>query len=181
MNLIINASEAIGETNGIIKVTASRSIPPREPGRNSPPHFASGDYLKLEVSDTGGGMTAEAKAKAFDPFFSTKFAGRGLGLAVVQGIVRDHGGVINLDSAPGQETRFQIFLPCARRLNEPKRRRAGFGAEGRPLAATVVVVEDEDELRVAISKMLRHTGFYVLEAIDGCSALELVRYHVRST
>ncbi len=177
MNLIINASEAIGENDGVIKVTTSRSIPPREPGLNSPPHFASGDYLKLEVSDTGAGMTAEAKAKAFDPFFSTKFAGRGLGLAVVQGIVRDHGGAINLDSAPGRETRFEIFLPCAGETAQSSHSAIEpvSGAEDRPPAATVVVVEDEDELRVAISKMLRKTGFYVIEAIDGCSALELVR------
>ena len=74
--------------------------------------LSPGDYLTLEVSDTGGGMTEEVQAKIFDPFFSTKFAGRGLGLAVVQGIVRDHGGAINLVSAPGQGTRFEIFLPC---------------------------------------------------------------------
>ncbi len=58
-------------------------------------------------------MTEEVQAKVFDPFFSTKFAGRGLGLAVVQGIVRDQGGAINLVSAPGQGTKFEIFLPCA--------------------------------------------------------------------
>jgi signal transduction histidine kinase len=67
-----------------------------------------GDYVRLEISDTGCGMTEEAKAKIFDPFYTTKFAGRGLGLAVVQGIVRTHGGAIHLVSTPGQGTTFQV-------------------------------------------------------------------------
>ncbi len=179
MNLIINASEAIGENEGVIKVSTSRPIPPQEPSPNSPPHFASGDYLKLEVTDTGGGMTGEAKAKAFDPFFSTKFAGRGLGLAVVQGIVRDHGGAINLDSAPGQGTRFAIFLPyIAGTAPSDHSAIAGVSMEEhQSLAGTVLTVEDEGVLRLAVSKMLRKKGLGVIEACDGLSALELIRSH----
>ena len=71
-----------------------------------------GNYVRLEVSDTGCGMTKEVQAKIFDPFFSTRFAGRGLGLAVVQGIVRDHRGAIHLVSAPGEGTTFDVLLPC---------------------------------------------------------------------
>jgi two-component system, cell cycle sensor histidine kinase and response regulator CckA len=179
MNLIINASEAIGENDGVIKVTTSRPILPHEPGPGSPPHFASGDYLKLEISDTGGGMTAEAKAKAFDPFFSTKFAGRGLGLAVVQGIVRDHGGAINLVSAPGRGTRFEVFLPCiaGTAASSHSTIAAVFVEEHQSLAGTVLMVEDEGVLRLAVSKMLRKKGFGVIEACDGLSALELIRSH----
>jgi PAS domain S-box-containing protein len=112
MNLIMNASEAIGDSDGVIKVTTSHIIECRTRVSNKVTKWGEGDYIRLEVSDTGAGMTEEVKAKIFDPFFSTKFAGRGLGLAVVQGIVRAHGGVIDLVSAPGQGTTFYVFLPC---------------------------------------------------------------------
>jgi len=112
MNLVINASEAIGEKEGIINATTvlvSGSVNLASTGTTGMP---PGEYVRLEVSDNGCGMTETVKAKIFDPFFSTKFAGRGLGLAVVQGIVRAHGGEINLRSAPGEGTTFQVFLPC---------------------------------------------------------------------
>jgi two-component system, cell cycle sensor histidine kinase and response regulator CckA len=124
-------------------------------------------------------MPEEVQANVFDPFFSTKFAGRGLGLAVVQGIVRDHGGIINLVSAPAQGTTFEVLLPCASGTSQSSRGaivRAS-GKERWPLSGTVLVVEDEGVLRVAISKMLRKYGLQVIEAIDGSSALELVRMH----
>jgi len=86
-------------------------------GRDLAPNNATdlppGDYVRIEVSDTGCGMPEEIRAKLFDPFFSTKFPGRGLGLAVVQGIVRDLGGAVNIVSAPGQGTVFQVLLPRA--------------------------------------------------------------------
>ena len=100
MNLILNASEAIGEKTGLITVTTARLANPASP-----------DFIRLEVSDTGQGMTEEAKRKIFDPFFTTKFGGRGLGLSVVQGIVRAHGGTVHLTSAPGKGTTFEILLP----------------------------------------------------------------------
>jgi two-component system, cell cycle sensor histidine kinase and response regulator CckA len=122
-------------------------------------------------------MTEQVKARVFDPFFSTKFAGRGLGLAVVQGVVRDHGGAINLVSAPGQGTTFEILLPCAGETAQ-----AGHAAitlptrkKHPPRSGIVLVVEDEELLRFAVSKMLRNNGFGVIEAGDGSAALELVR------
>jgi CheY-like chemotaxis protein len=177
MNLIINASEAIGQNDGVIRVTTSHAILPLESSA-SPPNLPPGDYAILEVSDTGCGIGEEMQAKVFDPFFSTKLAGRGLGLAVVQGIVRDHGGAINLISAPGEGTTFEIFLPLSERAE------AGQGAvvrssgrEGRRASGLVLVVEDEEALRLAVSNMLRRNGFKVLEAIDGHSAIELIRAH----
>ena len=175
MNLVINASEAIGEKEGLIIVTTSHIVLPQGSG----PHLPSGDYLKLEVSDTGCGMTQEMQAKIFDPFFSTKFAGRGLGLAVVQGIVRDHGGAITLVSALGRGTKFEIFLPS---VGESAQLSHGAIAqapsrEHHPRVGTVLVVEDEGVLRVAVSRMLQKDGFRVIEAGDGSSALELVRAH----
>jgi CheY-like chemotaxis protein len=135
--------------------------------------------VKLEVSDTGCGITGDVQAKVFDPFFSTKFAGRGLGLAVVQGIVHDHGGAINVVSVPGKGTTFEVLLPCAgetAQLGHGDLARAS-EEDRRPLSGTVLLVEDEDVLRVAVSKMLRNRGFRVIEAIDGSAALELVRSH----
>ena len=114
-------------------------------------------------------MTEEAQAKIFDPFFSTKFAGRGLGLAVVQGIVRDHGGAINLVSAPGQGTTIPD-LPALYRRDRAFGHSAvaGVSVEERlSLAGTVLMVEDEGLLRLTVSKMLRKKGLEVFEAFDG--------------
>jgi len=179
MNLVINASEAIDDRDGIIKVATSRTLLPGDFGPNGPLDLPAGDYLKLEVSDTGGGMTKEVQAKIFDPFFSTKFAGRGLGLAVVQVIVRDHGGAIKLVSALRQGTKFEIFLPCAGKTAQSSHgaHKQASGREHSFPSGTVLVVEDEEMLRRAVSQMLRKSGFGVIEASDGSSALELVRAH----
>jgi CheY-like chemotaxis protein len=139
----------------------------------------SGDYLRLQISDTGCGMSEETKARVFDPFFSTKFTGRGMGLAVVQGLVRDHGGGILLASAPGQGTRFEIFLPC---LNQTTRTGPDTVAQAsrealRPASATVLIVEDEIILRNSLSRILRMRGHAVLEAGDGTTAIDLIRAH----
>jgi two-component system, cell cycle sensor histidine kinase and response regulator CckA len=114
MNLIVNASEAIGEKEGVIEVSSSYL---KANGRHLLSNGASlpdGDYLRLSVSDSGCGMTREVRRKIFDPFFTTKATGRGLGLAVVQGIVRRYSGVVDIKSAPGKGTRFEILIPYAR-------------------------------------------------------------------
>jgi two-component system, cell cycle sensor histidine kinase and response regulator CckA len=177
MNLIINASEAIGEQDAVIRISTSRVT-----GRDLAATCGAGvpeGYVRLKVSDTGCGMTKEVQARVFDPFFSTKFAGRGLGLAVVQGIVRDHGGMINLVSAPDQGTTFDVLLPSAGRTTQPGRSAIlrDSANQRRPPSGTLLVVEDEEVLRLAVSKMLRKNGFQVIEAVDGSSALELVRSH----
>jgi two-component system cell cycle sensor histidine kinase/response regulator CckA len=112
MNLIMNASEAIGEQDGVITISTSRVTSRKGLFMNRAMNLPEGNYLLLEVSDTGCGMSEETKSKIFDPFFTTKFAGRGLGLATVQGIVRGHAGAINVTSALGQGTAFQVFFPC---------------------------------------------------------------------
>ena len=117
------------------------------------------------------------QAKVFDPFFTTKSAGHGLGLAVVQGIVRGLGGLIHFRSEPGKGTRFQISLPCAETTAEATRE-AITGIEELPTPsqdATILVVEDEGTLRQAVTKLLRKNGFDVLEAADGTSAIDLLR------
>jgi signal transduction histidine kinase len=111
LNLITNASEALGANDGVITV----SLADFRSGAELPAGEAScppGEFVRLTVTDTGCGMTPEIQAKIFDPFFTTKFAGRGIGLGAVQGIVRNHGGTIRVSSVPGQGSRFEIFLPC---------------------------------------------------------------------
>lgn len=176
MNLITNASEAIGARSGVVRVTTRFAI---LKGPSASPQLPDGDYVQLEVSDTGRGMTRETMAKVFDPFFTTKSAtgGRGLGLAVVQGIVRRLGGAVQVASEPDQGTTFAILLPCANTrddsiVNALKGKRQ-LAAES--LSGTILVVEDEGQLRQAVVKMLRHTGFVVLEAGDGTSAIHRLR------
>jgi CheY-like chemotaxis protein len=140
------------------------------------------DYLRLEVSDTGTGMTEETQARIFDPFFTTKFAGRGLGLPVIQSIVSGHGGAIHVVSAQGQGTTFQIDLPCTGEPSNPDGSAAVAASDERmsATAGTVLLVEDEDMLRHALSKMLRKHGFSVIEAGNGSAALDLVRSYRNS-
>jgi CheY-like chemotaxis protein len=182
MNLVINASEAIGERDGVIRVALSRVAPGRDLASNEAADLHQRDNVRLEVSDNGTGMVGETQARVFDPFFTTKFAGRGLGLAVVQSIVSSHGGAINVVSALGQGTTFQIDLPCMGKPSNPDRSAAVATSDERISAAsgTVLLVEDEDMLRYALSKMLRKHGFSVIEAGNGSAALDLVRSYSNS-
>jgi two-component system cell cycle sensor histidine kinase/response regulator CckA len=182
MNLVINASEAIGERDGVIRVTLSRAAPGQDPASNDAASWRQGGYLRLEVSDTGSGMTEETRARIFDPYFSTKFAGRGLGLAVVQSIVSSYGGAIDVVSAPGRGTTFHIDLPCTGEPSKPAGSAAFATLDARipGAAGTVLLVEDEDMLRSAVSKMLRSHGFSVIEAGNGSAALDVVRSHGNS-
>jgi signal transduction histidine kinase/ActR/RegA family two-component response regulator len=179
MNLVINSSEAIGETDGVIRVTTERVTVGGDRSGATPRHVAEGDYVELEVSDTGRGMSLETQARVFDPFFTTKSAGHGLGLAVVNGIVRALHGAIQLASEPGTGSTFQILLPCAETT-------AGAADDPMPCiekpvhssrAATVLVVEDEDPLRQAVIKVLSKNGYSVIEASDGSTALKAMRAH----
>ena len=176
MNLITNASEALGQEGGVIAVS-TRLV---RIGRDSLERgeLPEGEYVRLRVSDTGCGMTREIQDKIFDPFFTTKFAGRGLGLAAVQGIVRSHRGSIHLASAPGAGTRFEILLPCAQeavRLAPDVLPPDSAVVVAPSVTGTVLVVDDEEMLRIAVCKMLRKERYTVIEAGDGDAALELFR------
>jgi PAS domain S-box-containing protein len=179
MNLVTNASEAIGQRQGVIRVTTGLMKLDRESSALGAANLPDGDYLELEISDTGCGITPRAQARIFDPFFTTKHAGRGMGLAVVQGIIRSHGGAIHLVSAPGQGTTFRILLPStsqnAQQIQSPITPAVGEAMQRR--AGTVLVVEDEDVLRIAVSKALRKRGYSVIEADDGSAAMDLIRAH----
>jgi two-component system cell cycle sensor histidine kinase/response regulator CckA len=181
MNLVTNAAEAIGERDGVIRVTTGRVKVGRNSDVISAENLPEGNYLGLEISDTGCGMTADVQAKVFDPFFTTKGAGRGLGLALVLGIIRAHGGAISLRSAPGQGTTFQVLLPCVEMRAEAHSEIAPAAAEQiESRGATILVVEDEDLLRLAVAKTLRKRGFTVVEASDGSAAMNLIRANTES-
>jgi len=182
MNLITNASEALGAKNGIITVTTSLVIAGKYLTQEDVPELADVDVVRLEVSDTGNGMTAEQRGKIFDPFFTTKFTGRGLGLAVVQGVVRAHGGMIKVVSAPGKGATFEILLPCASQLVEQDHQAEVFVPADQVSASTltVLLVEDESTLRLSVAKILRKKGFLVIEAADGCAAIDALRDRQRN-
>jgi len=177
MNLVINASEAIGDGDGV--VTVRTWLTDADTSYLADSHvddgLPSGPYVCLEVSDTGCGMDEETKAKLFDPFFSTKFTGRGLGLAAVLGIVRGHGGAIRVQSKPGKGSTFRVLLPIcdasAPELPEPDEVPEG-GLRGH---GTVLVVDDEEVVRQVGKSALARLGFTVLTAEDGPQAIEAVR------
>jgi PAS domain S-box-containing protein len=177
MNLVINASEAIGDRDGTIRLVTEHVTVGSSSDIWKTKNLREGDYLQLEVSDTGCGMTQETQRRAFDPFFTTKFAGRGMGLSVVQRIVHQLSGGIRVISSAAQGTSVLILLPCAREgrpnvgdaVREPVR-------EVQPkIGSTVLIVEDEAVLLTAVSKMLCRKGYLVIQATDGTAALELVR------
>jgi CheY-like chemotaxis protein len=176
MNLITNASDAIGDREGIIRVNTRPVTLKGEPAASASGTLPDGDYVQLEVSDTGCGMSPETQAKVFDPFFTTRASGRGMGLAVVQGIVRSLAGAIRVTSELGKGTIFQILLPSAERAAHANGLEDIGGMAVVPTQhGTVLVVEDEDHLRQPIVKMLRKTGFDVFEAADGASAIARLR------
>ena len=153
MNLVTNASEAIGEQDGVITFRTARATA----SLNSPP--AGGDCVQLEIWDTGCGMSLDDQARVFDPFFTTKSAGHGLGLSVVQGIVRGLGGTIHLESEPGHGTRFRILLPSDVQLGRSCPANLSPAAGGLNHSGMILVVEDEAPLRLAVTRFLRMKGF----------------------
>ncbi len=127
----------------------------------------------LEVVDDGQGMDADTQARIFEPFFSTKFQGRGLGLAATRGIVERHGGALVVESAPGRGARFCVGLPVRAAAGAPQA-----GGEDEPTwrgAGTVLVVDDEPAVRATTARMLERLGFAAVEASDGDAALDLLR------
>lgn len=173
MNLVINASEAIGERDGLITVRTVFVPRPQDSLADSP-----AEYVRLEVSDTGRGMTLDEQARVFDPFFTTKSPGHGLGLPVVQGIVRSLGGSIHLDTEVGKGSTFRLcFLSTGRPAPAVLPAAPSPSAKRLTHHGLVLVVEDESTLLMASAAILRRHGYSVLEAADGNAALNLIRQH----
>ncbi|KAF0171545.1 MAG: signal transduction histidine kinase NtrB [Limisphaerales bacterium] len=173
MNLVINASEAIGDRSGIIAITTGEMQvdKPYLATTYLAPDLPAGRYAFLEISDNGCGMTPEVKARIFDPFFTTKFAGRGLGLAAVLGIVRGHGGALKVYSEPGKGTSFKLLLPAATGAVTSEPSVAASPENWRGLGR-VLVVDDEATVRVIATRLLEALGFTVTVAEDGRAGVE---------
>jgi PAS domain S-box-containing protein len=177
-NLVTNAWEASSETLASIRVSIKTVPAGAIDTRNRfpvdwAPTSPGGSYACVEVADQGEGITVEEIPNLFDPFFSRKFVGRGLGLAVVLGIVRAHEGVITVDSWPGEGSVFRVFLPTSPEVP--------CGNQDRPIpaprggATTVLFIDDEELVRNMASMMLERLGYTVLQAKNGVEAVELCR------
>ena len=176
MNLILNGSDAIGDTSGV--VTVSTGVVQADRAYLSATYLdwdlPEGYYVYVEISDTGHGMDAQTQRKIFDPFFSTKFSGRGLGLAAVLGIVRGHHGAVKVYSEVGKGTTIKVLLPAAEEP-EPVRMVRPRDADDWRGHGLVLVVDDEEMIRDTARMILEAVGFEVLLAADGREAVEVFR------
>ncbi len=175
LSLITNASEAIGDQNGSITLrTGQLSLDEasRSETANQMHPSAPGDYAYFEVVDNGSGMDDYTRARIFDPFYSTKFIGRGLGLAAVQGIVRGHDGGIFLDSKLGQGTTFRVLLPLAP-APEAAEAQSDQAIPARPILGTILLVDDEKSVLSIARRMLQRLDYDVVEAVDGMEAVDI--------
>jgi len=178
MNLITNASEAIEDQPGVVSVRTGIMETTREffSKTYTRTDLPEGTYVYLEVSDSGCGMDNETLGRIFDPFFSTKFTGRGLGLAAVLGIVRGHNGAIRVKSELGQGTTIKVvFPPCETQDYQPAHEKTETSTAEH--SGTILVVDDEVTVRDVSERMLRNSGFDVITARDGMEALEKFRNH----
>jgi PAS domain S-box-containing protein len=173
MNLAINASEAIGDRDGVISISTGSMECDQRYLRETwlDQSLVDGLYVYLEVADTGCGMSREIMERIFDPFFTTKFTGRGLGMAAILGIVRGHHGAIKIYSEPGRGSTFKILLPASERAVEQSV--APVSETQWQGSGLVMLVDDEEIIRSIASAMLRELGFDVMTARDGREAVEL--------
>jgi PAS domain S-box-containing protein len=178
-NLVTNAWEAGGDGRSAVHLTV-KTVPPADISawRRFPIDWWPRDnaYACLEVVDAGSGIADKDIEKLFDPFFSSKFTGRGLGLSVVLGIVRAHEGAVTVESEPGRGSAFRVFLPVSAEavLSRPDQPAKSPEIDG---GGTVLLVEDEQMLRKLGETVLASLGFAVLLAKDGVEAVEVFRRH----
>ncbi len=176
MNLITNASEAIGNGPGVITVTTTSMECDRTSLSSGQldDDLPEGTYVSCLVSDDGVGMDSATREKIFDPFFSTKFTGRGLGLAAVLGIVRGHNGAIRVVSTPNEGSEFEILLPASTATPVPRADDITGPVEtGKKSAKFVLIVDDEETVLTTTKQMLTEYGYQVLTAKDGHSSLAI--------
>ena len=176
MNLIINAIDAMPNGGKLTLETANVQLDGAYLSQFPDVELKAGDYVMLAVSDTGAGMSPEVKARAFEPFYSTKDVGQGtgLGLSTCYGIIKQSGGHISLYSEPGRGTTFKIYLPQAESQVEIPPRRIESTQLPRG-TETILLVEDDPALREMAATLLRRLGYNVFEVANGLEALQLTR------
>ncbi len=173
VNLAVNARHAMPSGGRLTLRTTALEV--RDGGPAPHANVPPGSYVLLTVTDTGSGMDAATQARVFEPFFSTKGEGTGLGLSTAYGIVRQSGGHIFVNSAPGEGACFSLYLPVTREA-EVGRGGVVAGTSGRG-SETILLVEDEDEVRTVLNQILVSKGYRVLQASSGEEALILSRLH----
>jgi two-component system cell cycle sensor histidine kinase/response regulator CckA len=170
VNLAVNARDAMPDGGRLTIAIANAVVPANQ--QRPDVDLAPGSYVRLTVSDTGDGIDADILPRVFDPFFTTKERGRGtgMGLATVDGVVRQSGGAVTVDSRTGEGTTFQVLLPRVDELPAVPQPPASFESRGQRM---VLVVEDEPAVRALIVQILQSHGYQVLEAGNGERALEI--------
>jgi GAF domain-containing protein/ActR/RegA family two-component response regulator len=178
MNLAINARDAMPRGGRLTIETADVELD--DAFAREHPGAGTGPHVRLSVSDDGVGMSAEIQARIFEPFFTTKEKGRGtgLGLSMVYGIVKQHGGYVGVRSEEDRGTTFEIYLPCAVAVDEGRADQGSEGGESRG-SETILLVEDEADVRELTREILEMAGYTVLEAARGDEALRLYRDSAR--
>ncbi len=178
MNLIINASEAIGSHSGAISLSTGVMRVDQQYLSETflDEDLKEGQYVYLEVSDTGCGMSPDIQSKVFEPFFTTKFTGRGLGMAAILGIVRGHHGAIKVYSEENKGTTFKILFPSSQHTALPltlKDKDANlWHGEG-----CILIIDDEETIREVAASMLKDMGLKTLQAADGIEGIAMFREH----
>src|SRR6185503_1892973 len=146
MNLVINGGEAIGDEPGTltVRVRTEHFTERRERPRAEGFPIVTGEYVRIDVTDTGAGMDSGTRDRIFEPFFTTKFLGRGLGLSAALGIVRGHRGAIGVRSGPGEGTTFTVLLPVPRETQQPDRSSGHSGVESDLQGVGTILVADDE-------------------------------------
>jgi PAS domain S-box-containing protein len=178
LNLAINARDAMPDGGKLTIKTANARL---DSVTADTPALSPGDYVRIDVTDTGVGMSAEVAARAFDPFFTTKPIGQGtgLGLSMIYGFARQSNGHATIDSKIGQGTTIRLYLPRHHGDGAAAHPSATRAAEHAATGETVLVVEDEPVVRGVILEMLGDQGYRTLEAVDGASGLRILRSDAR--
>jgi PAS domain S-box-containing protein len=177
MNLVLNAAEALGDRDGEIAISTNLVHPAADWFESAPlaPPETNMPFVRLEVRDSGCGMSPETIAKIFEPFFTTKFTGRGLGLAAVLGIIRSHRGGLIVRSVVGTGSIFALFFPAA--VGTPTEKPATLGKTNLPWHRDghILIVDDEEHVLKVAANMLKSSGMTVETAHDGYEALDFFR------